>query len=117
MFLQYCRISLKLYCVDFCLSGFCAAADTQNFSEAISLQDANFSGAFLEDVIFHWETLKTATWFGENSMKKRGHIRIYVDRDVEEVLEEAAQLGVRNLEGLRSLLIFNPREEVTDWDF
>ena len=87
-----------------------------DFSEAKSLQDANFSGAFLDDVIFHWETLKTAAWFGENSMKKRGHIRIYVDRDVEEVLEEAAQLGVRNLEGLRSLLIFNPREEVTDWD-
>ena len=86
-----------------------------DFSEAISLQDANFSGAFLDNVIFHWETLKTAAWFGENSMKKRGHIRIFVDRDVEEVLEEAAQLGVRNLEGLRSLLIFYPREEGTDW--
>jgi len=79
-----------------------------DFSEAVSLQDANFSGAFLDGVIFHWETLKTARWFGEKSMKKRGHIRIYVDRDVEEVLEEAAQLGVRNLEGLRSLLIFKP---------
>ena len=88
-----------------------------DFSEAKSLQDANFSGAFLDDVTFHWETLKTAAWFGENSMKIRGHIRIFVDRDVEEVLEEAAQLGVRNLEGLRSLLIFYPRypnEEGTD---
>jgi len=79
-----------------------------DFSEAISLQDANFSGAFLDNVTFHWETLKTATWFGENSMKKRGDIRILVDRDIEEVLEEAAQLGVRNLEGLRSLLVFIP---------
>ena len=89
-----------------------------DFSEAKSLQDANFSGAFLDNVTFHWETLKTAAWFGENSMKIRGHIRIFVDRDVEEVLEEAAQLGVRNLEGLRSLLIFYPRypnEEGTDW--
>jgi len=85
-----------------------------DFSEAVSLQDANFSGAFLDGVTFHWETLKTATWFGENSMKKRGDIRIFIDRDVEEILEEAAQLGVRNLEGLRSLLIFNPREEGTD---
>ena len=85
-----------------------------DFSEAKSLQDANFSGAFLDDVTFHWETLKTATWFGENSMKKKGDIRIFIDRDIEEILEEAAQLGVRNLEGLRSLLIFNPREERPD---
>jgi len=86
-----------------------------DFSEAISLQDANFSGAFLDHVTFHWETLKTATWFGENSMKKRGDIQILVDRDVEEVLEEAAQLGVRNLEGLRSLLIFKPPRKLDDW--
>ncbi len=86
-----------------------------DFSEAISLQDANFSGAFLDHVTFYWETLKTATWFGENSMKKRGDIQILVDRDVEEVLEEAAQLGVRNLEGLRSLLIFKPPRRGNDW--
>ena len=66
-------------------------------------------------LLFIGRPLKTATWFGENSMKKRGDIQILVDRDVEEVLEEAAQLGVRNLEGLRSLLIFKPPRRGNDW--